>query len=115
MRKMGTYKTHISQKDESMFAESICIFKNIDFKEIWEHESLGEEGKQTIWNYLQTLYVIGDTIISDSNRIKNLLENFKKTRENNSESVDQVAFVIVPSRLPTKSSTLVPDPSFALQ
>ena len=90
MRKMGTYKTHISQKDESMFAESICIFKNIDFKEIWEHESLGEDGKQTIWNYLQTLYVIGDTIISDSNRIKNLLENFKKTRENNSATTEKV-------------------------
>ena len=38
MRKMGDYKTHISQKNSSMFSESICIFKNVDFKEIWEHE-----------------------------------------------------------------------------
>ena len=94
MRKMGPHKTHISQKDATMFSESICIFKNIDFKEIWEHESLGDTGKQTIWNYLQTLYVIGDTIISDSNRIKNLLENFKKNRENgtndNSEKIEEV-------------------------
>ena len=90
MRKMGDYKTHISQKDSSMFSESICIFKNVDFKEIWEHEDLGEKGQETIWNYLQTLFVIGDTIISDSNRIKNLLENFKKTRENNESQGEKV-------------------------
>lgn len=89
MRKMEAYKTQISKKEVSMFSESICIFKNVDFKEIWEHEDLGEKGRETVWNYLQTLYVIGDTIISDSNRIKNLLENFKKTREDNEiEQVD---------------------------
>ena len=56
-----------------MFSESICIFKNVDFKEIWEHEDLGEKGQETVYGtILQTLFVIGDTIVSDSNRIKNL-------------------------------------------
>ena len=80
MRKMGDYKTQIATKDITLFSENMCIFKNVDFKEIWDSETLSDNGRETIWNYIQTLYVIGDTIISDSNRIKILLENFKKTQ-----------------------------------
>ena len=89
MRKMESYKTQIAKKDDTLFSDSICIFKNVDFKEIWEHEDLGNNGKEIIWNYLQTLYVIGDTIISDSNKIKNLLETFKNTRENTGENTGE--------------------------
>ena len=35
MRKMGEFKTQISQKDESLFDNSILILKNVDFHELW--------------------------------------------------------------------------------
>ena len=82
MRKFSDCKTQISNKETSLFNESIFILKNIDFKEIWDNEKTTDKNKDVIWDYLQTLYVIGETIMSDSERIKKLVENFKKVRNN---------------------------------
>ena len=32
MRKFGEFKTEISKKDDSVFSETICFLKNVDFK-----------------------------------------------------------------------------------
>jgi len=82
MRKFSDYKDKISSKNDDLFQESICFIKNVDFKEIWDNEKSDETIKNTIWDYLQTLFVIGETIITDSNKIKSLVENLKKKREN---------------------------------
>jgi hypothetical protein len=80
MRKTEDYKKLISEKNEDLFNESILLLKNIDFHELWNSEGITNEYKETIWEYIQTLYVLGETIISDSDKIKNLVENFKKIR-----------------------------------
>ena len=82
MRKMGEFKTQISQKDESLFDRSILILKNVDFHELWKWDGFTDDYKNTVWEYLQTMYVLGETIISDSDKIKNLVENFKRIRNN---------------------------------
>ena len=82
MRKFSDYKENISTKNNDLFNESICFLKNVDFKDIWENEKTDESIKDTIWDYLQTLYVIGETIINDSNKIKSLVENLNKKRNN---------------------------------
>ena len=82
MRKIGDYKSQISQKDESLFENSILILKNTDFHELWNWSGFTDEYKNTTWEYLQTMYVLGETIISDSDKIKNLVENFKRIRNN---------------------------------
>ena len=82
MRKFSDYKEIISTKNNDLFNESICFLKNVDFKDIWENEKTDESIKDTIWDYLQTLYVIGETIINDSNKIKSLVENLNKKRNN---------------------------------
>lgn len=90
MRKINNYKGQIVQKDESIFSESLFLIKNVDFKKIWESEELSDSNKETIWEYLQTLFVLGKTIISDSDKIKQMVENFKNLRENNTlESCEQ--------------------------
>ena len=81
MRKMGEYKNLISQKDDSLFNDSIYVLKGVDFKDLWVKEEISDNIKNTIWDYIQTLFVIGETIVSDSNSIKKLVENFKKIRE----------------------------------
>ena len=63
------------------------FLKNVDFKDIWENENTTLEIKNTIWKYLQTLLVIGETIISDSDKIKSLVDNLQKTRSG--EEVDE--------------------------
>ena len=80
MRKMSVHKKLICEKNNDLFNESILILKNVDFKELWNSENITQEYKDTIWEYIQTLYVLGETIISDSDKIKNLVENFKKIR-----------------------------------
>jgi hypothetical protein len=82
MRKFGDNKELISAKNNDLFNETICFLKNVDFKDIWENETTDESIKKTIWDYLQTLFVIGDTIISDTDRIKSLVESLKKKRDN---------------------------------
>ncbi len=82
MRKIGDHKKLISEKSDDLFASSILLLKNVDFHELWNSDGMTEEYKETIWEYIQTLYVLGETIISDSDKIKNLVENFKKIRNN---------------------------------
>jgi hypothetical protein len=82
MRKFADNKELISAKNNDLFNDTICFLKNIDFKEIWENEKTDESIKKTIWDYLQTLFVIGDTIISDTDRIKSLVESLKKKSDN---------------------------------
>lgn len=78
MDKMGNYRTQISQKDNSMFQEQVRVFKNVDFSQVWNSDKLSESNREKIWEYLQILYVIGETILNDSDRIKNLVESFQK-------------------------------------
>ena len=82
MRKIAEHKKFVSEKNEELFNDSILLLKNVDFYELWNSEGMTEEYKNTIWEYIQTLYVLGETIISDSDKIKNLVENFKKIRNN---------------------------------
>ena len=81
MRKLGDKKEFISQKNNELFAESIHVLKGVDFKDLMAHEKVTDTIRDTIWDYIQTLYVIGETIVSDSNSIQKLVENFKKMRE----------------------------------
>ena len=81
MRKLGDKKEFISQKNDELFAESIYVLKGVDFKDLMVHEKVTDTIRDTIWDYIQTLYVIGETIVSDSNSIQKLVENFKKMRE----------------------------------
>ena len=81
MRKLGDKKEVISQKNNDLFAESIHILKGVDFKELMSDEKITDSIRDTIWDYIQTLFVIGETIVSDSNSIQKLVENFKKMRE----------------------------------
>ena len=88
MRKIGDHKKLVSEKNEDLFSESILLLKNIDFHELWNSEGMTQEYKDTIWEYFQTLYVLGETIISDSDKIKNLVENFKKIRNKEEVNVE---------------------------
>lgn len=81
MRKLKDYKTQISGKDTSMFNGELCVLKNVDFEKIFASDILTENSREKIWEYLQTLYVLGESIISDSERVKNLVKNFQRLRD----------------------------------
>ena len=112
MKKTEDYKSLISERNETLFDNSILLFKNVDFCELWKSEEITNSHKETIWEYIQTLYVLGETILSDSDKIKNLVENFKKIRNNeeidkqNNEEDDIINMVKNLTESQNKSSTL---------
>merc|ERR1711935_392567 len=81
MKKMKEYKKFISEKDSLLFENDIYILKNVNFKVIWESGELSDNNKEKIWEYIQTLYILSETIINDTNTITNLIESFKKIRK----------------------------------
>lgn len=88
MNKMKEHKNHISEKNESLFENDIYILKNVNFKTLWVSGELSDNNKEKIWEYIQTLYILSETIINDTNTITNLIQSFKKLRENNDENTE---------------------------
>ena len=89
MVKMKDYKNQISEKDASIFENSVYILKNVDFKNIWSNTELSDTNKEKIWEYLQTMYVLGESIISDCDRIQSLVKSFQKiTSGDNAEDME---------------------------
>ena len=86
MRKLKDFKTQISEKDASMFAGELCVLKNVDFEKIFASDILTENNREKIWEYLQTLFVLGESIISDSERVKNLVRNFQRLKNDTLET-----------------------------
>ena len=80
MRKMREFKTQISSKSPDLYKEPVFILKNLDFKILFESEDLSTESREKMWEYIQTLFVLGESIINDSERVKKLVKNFKRLR-----------------------------------
>ena len=89
MRKLKDFKVQISNKDASMFNGELCVLKNVDFEKIYASDILTDNNKEKIWEYLQTLYVLGESIISDSERVKNLVKNFQRLQNNDLDNVPE--------------------------
>lgn len=87
---IAAYDKEISICDEGLFSEEeiyypgkpIQLMKGIDFKLIWRHENLTEASKNSIWKYLQILYLLGTLILRESNQQKQLLEHQKEMLQN---------------------------------
>ena len=86
MRKMREFKTQVSSKSADLYKEPVFILKNLDFKILFESEDLSIESREKMWEYIQTLFVLGESIINDSERVKKLVKNFKRLR-NTADSV----------------------------
>jgi hypothetical protein len=65
MNGVTPYAGHISSKDEQFILkeiENIDFLKDLDVKSYWS--KLSHNTKEATWQYLQTLYMLGSTIIS---------------------------------------------------
>tara|TARA_Y100000590_G_scaffold384433_2_gene455817 strand:+ start:793 stop:1713 length:921 start_codon:yes stop_codon:yes gene_type:complete len=91
MVKMSDHESKISNKDMTLFSEPINILKNIDFKVIFDSKEISKDNVEKMWDYLQTLYVLGKTIISDTDKVKKLVENFKRFKNQEEINKDEVS------------------------
>jgi len=80
MSGVSKFATKISQKDETFFTEDI---KNIEFlqdlniEEYW-NEKMSDGTKNAVWQYLQTLYMLGTTITAIPQETLAVIENVAK-------------------------------------
>lgn len=64
MKSIGPYAQHVMNRDESFFIEhnsEIPFVNELNLKDHWTPE-LSENTKGAIWQYMQTLYLMGMTI-----------------------------------------------------
>lgn len=79
MENVGPYVDKISARDESFFLEDskkIDFLKPLNISVRWPQASDGTKG--AIWQYVQTLYMLGTTIISIPAETLTMIENVAK-------------------------------------
>ena len=63
MEAIGPYISQITAKDDRFLNEKVGFLTDINLRKHWTPE-LSQNTKDAIWQYLQTLYMLGTTIIS---------------------------------------------------
>jgi len=77
MSSITPFASQIMSKDESFFLQSDVDFvKSLNIKDLWSQAT--PENKDAIWQYLQTLYIIGMTISSLPPETLSVIENVAK-------------------------------------
>jgi biotin operon repressor len=79
MSAIAPHIDQISAKDEYFFienAENIDFLKDINLKNIWPLASANT--REAIWQYIQTLYMLGTTITSIPPETLSMIENVAK-------------------------------------
>jgi hypothetical protein len=62
MRDITPWTTQMMAKDASFFCDTNAVVANLNLHEIWKTEECTEGTKAAIWQYFQTLYMLGTTI-----------------------------------------------------
>ena len=89
MTGVSPYADKISAKDETFLLkeiETIEFLKDLDIKRYWEKMSANT--KSATWQYLQTLYMLGTTIVSIPDETLKMIEGIAKDCADKTQSGD---------------------------
>jgi hypothetical protein len=67
----------ISTKNEIIFSRNQVLLNSVDFYAIWNEETLEDNQRENIWNYIHSLYIFAFEYIKEEN-LKDILKNIKK-------------------------------------
>lgn len=89
MKGIQPHADKISQRDETFIRDiqQIEFLKDLNIHEHW-NSKLSENTKNAIWQYLQTLYMLGTTITSIPQETLSMIENIAKDCADKIESGD---------------------------
>ena len=62
LKQLGPWATQMNSKDPAFFCEQNAFAKSWGLCEIWARPDCSETTKQAIWQYMQSLYMIGTTM-----------------------------------------------------
>lgn len=68
----------IAVRDTSLFDNSIELLPHLDFGMIWKMKNMTESSQQASWKYLEVLFVIGRSCMSDNQEIQSMIQNFRQ-------------------------------------
>jgi len=75
MAAIGPFSQRVTAKDETLlFEESLSFLNDMNIKKHWTPE-LSNNTKDAIWQYLQTLYMLGTTITAFPAETLNMIES----------------------------------------
>ena len=77
MESVGPHANHLMQKNEEFFkthAAEIPFLEDLDIPRLWS-DDLSENTKNAIWQYLQTLYILGTTLTALPQETLNMIES----------------------------------------
>ena len=77
MQSVGPYSQHIMSKDDSFFLNNPEVFKDFKLNNIWTSD-VSDTTKNAIWQYLQTLYILGNTISALPGDTLSMIEQMAK-------------------------------------
>jgi len=87
MKQIAPWIPRMTARDEAFFSEDNEFIKNINLHVIWKREDCTENTKQAIWQYLQSLYMIGTTMSmfppETLSMIESVAENCAKNMKTN--------------------------------
>ncbi len=99
MKGITPYADKISNKDESFLlneVDNIEYLKDLNLKDNW-NDSLSSNTKDAIWQYLQTLYMLGTTITAIPAETLSMIEGIAKDcadkMENEGGELDEAALM----------------------
>ena len=77
MNSVKEYYKEVAKKDDSIFKgeKEINLLLGLDFRNLWVKD-INEKTRESIWKYLQTLYVIGKKVVGEDDEINELLNKF---------------------------------------
>jgi len=95
MQNVAPYSSHIMSKDDSFFLNNPDVFQDFNLKNVWTSD-VSEVTKNAIWQYLQTLYILGNTISALPSDTLTMIEKMAKQCANdmNAGSIDASALMM---------------------
>jgi len=89
LNNIDKYSNQITERDESIFSDDLCLLKDICFKKIWDSE-ISDKTKDNIWKYLQSFCLININIRSNDKLAEALsdIEDNKKIKKGVAKDLD---------------------------
>jgi hypothetical protein len=96
----------ILQRDPSFFNQAIYIGKGLNLADLWNDPGLDEASKDVIWNYMNTLYVLGMTLEGISNDMLQGIESLAQRTAEKLKNGDETLESVLPTLMSSVGSIM---------
>ena len=88
MKRLAPLANKVVAKDETIFKENSDIIPGLNMYNMWNSSGLSDNSKNAIWEYLNTILMLGTTIMSLPGNMLQQIEQMANTCVQQMESED---------------------------